>query len=102
MLGLMDAAFIGIDLAWRGEKNPSGGAVLRGDRRCARLIEVNASLDSCSAVLAYVENHATPSTIVAIDAPLVIPNEKGQRRCETLIGKHLPFLEPLVSSPSRR
>lgn len=88
MLGVIGAAFIGIDLAWRSEKNLSGGAVLRGDRRSARLIDVNASLASCSAVLAYIEDHAAPATIVAIDAPLVITNERGQRRCETLISKH--------------
>jgi predicted RNase H-like nuclease len=83
----MERTFIGIDLAWRSEKNPSGVAVLKGDRRCARLVEVNTSLVSCSAVLAYVENHATASTFVAIDAPLVIRNKAGQRHCETLIGR---------------
>jgi predicted RNase H-like nuclease len=82
----MDSVFIGIDLAWRGEKNPSGAAVLRGDRRRAQLVEVDASLVSCSMVLAYVEEHATASTFVAIDAPLVIGNQEGQRHCETLIG----------------
>jgi predicted RNase H-like nuclease len=81
------ATFIGIDLAWRPEKNPSGVAVLKGDRRCARLLDVNASLLSVSTVLTYVEEHATASTFVAIDAPLVIRNEAGQRPCETLIGE---------------
>ncbi len=84
----MDTAFIGIDLAWRNDKNPSGGAVLIGDRRCARLIDVNTSLRTFSAVHAYIEHHANVSTIVAIDAPLVITNRKGQRECETLVGKH--------------
>jgi predicted RNase H-like nuclease len=82
-----EAVFIGIDLAWRGEKNPSGGAVLKGDRQRAQLIEVTASLGSCSAALAYVEEHATASTFVAIDAPLIISNQEGQRHCETLISK---------------
>ena len=86
MLDFMDAAFIGIDLAWRGEKNPSGGAVLIGNRQGARLIKAPASLFSCSSVLTYIENHAMSSTIVAIDAPLVIRNPKGQRPCETLVG----------------
>jgi predicted RNase H-like nuclease len=84
---VIEATFIGIDLAWRSEKNPSGGAVLKGDRQCARLMDVTASLASCSAVLSYIENHATVSTCVAIDAPLIIPNKTGQRPCETLIGK---------------
>jgi predicted RNase H-like nuclease len=87
MLNVIEASFIGMDLAWRSEKNPSGGAVLKGDRRCARLMDVTASLASSSAVLSYIENHATASTCVAIDAPLFIRNQKGQRPCETLIGK---------------
>lgn len=86
MLSVGETAFIGIDLAWRGKK-PSGGAVLKGDRRCARLIEV-APLLSYAAVLAFLETHAKDPSVVAIDAPLVICNQTGQRRCETLIGKH--------------
>jgi predicted RNase H-like nuclease len=88
MLSVIEAAFIGIDLAWRSEKNPSGCAVLRGDRRGARLTDLTASLVSCPAVVSYIENHATASTFVAIDAPLIIPNKTGQRPCETLIGRH--------------
>jgi predicted RNase H-like nuclease len=87
MLRVIEATFMGIDLAWRSEKNPSGGAVLRGDRQCARLMDLTASLASCPAVLSYIENHATASTYVAIDAPLIIPNKTGQRPCETSIGK---------------
>jgi predicted RNase H-like nuclease len=84
---VIEATFIGIDLAWRSEKNPSGGAVLRGNRQCARLMDLTSSLASCQAVLSYTEKHATRSTCVAIDAPLIIPNKTGQRPCETLIGK---------------
>lgn len=83
----MEAVFIGIDLAWRGEKNPSGGAVLLGDRKRAQLVEVNPLLVSCAAVLAFIEGHATASTFIAIDAPPIISNSRGQRYCETLIGK---------------
>ena len=87
MLSVIEATFVGIDLAWRSDKNPSGGAVLRGNRQCARLIDITASLASSPAVLSYIENHATASVCVAIDAPLIIPNKTGQRPCETLIGK---------------
>jgi predicted RNase H-like nuclease len=87
MLGMTESVFIGIDLAWRGDKNPSGGAVLRGDRQSAQLVDVNSSLGSYSAVLSYINEHATASTFVAIDAPLIVNNRKGQRRCETLIGE---------------
>lgn len=87
MLSVIEATFIGIDLAWRSEKNPSGGAVLRGDRQSARLTDLTASLPSCQAVLSYIENHATGSTCVAIDAPLIMPNKTGQRPCESLISE---------------
>lgn len=81
------SVFIGIDLAWRGDKNPSGGAVLSGDRQRAQLVDVNSSIASCSAVLDYISHHATARTFVAIDAPLIINNQTGQRCCETLIGE---------------
>jgi predicted RNase H-like nuclease len=87
MLSVIEATFVGIDLAWRSDKNPSGGAVLRGNRQCARLMDITASLASSPAVLSYIENYATASVCLAIDAPLVIPNKTGQRPCETLIGK---------------
>lgn len=85
MPSMTESVFIGIDLAW-GETNPSGWAVLKGDQRCAELVEVN-TLPSCEAVLARLKDHATASIVVAIDAPLIISNEKGQRRCETEIGR---------------
>jgi predicted RNase H-like nuclease len=37
------ATFIGIDLAWKSQRNPTGAAVLRGDRAGARL-EIVATL----------------------------------------------------------
>jgi predicted RNase H-like nuclease len=83
----MSATFIGIDLAWRSERNPSGAAALTGDRSGARLIVVSPPLRSTDAVLAFVRVHATTETVLAVDAPLVIVNETGQRVCETLVGK---------------
>ena len=37
-------------------------------------------------VHAFIRRHATPSTVIAIDAPLMIPNPTGQRACETEVG----------------
>ncbi len=85
MLSVGEAAFIGIDLAWRDGKKPSGAAALKGDRQRARLVD--AALVPCADVLAYVERHTRGSTVVAIDAPLVIRNETGQRHCETLVSR---------------
>jgi predicted RNase H-like nuclease len=78
--------FIGIDLAWRSAKNPSGATVLRGDRSGAELMRTAEPLRGNEAVLAFVRNHATEHTVIAIDAPLIIANVGRQRRCETLVG----------------
>ena len=86
MPSVTETTFIGIDLAWRSEKNPSGGAVLKGDRQGAHLVDVTVSLAS-SQVLSYIENHMAASTYVAVDAPLIIANRTGQRSCETLISR---------------
>ena len=77
--------FIGIDLAWR-SRNPTGAAVLKGDRVGARL-EVVASLSPGDSISDFITSHSTDNTIVAIDAPLIIINQTGQRQCETEVGK---------------
>jgi predicted RNase H-like nuclease len=78
--------FIGIDLAWKSARNPTGAAVLNGDRLGARL-EVSSTLSPEASVADFISANATANTVVAIDAPLVIVNETGQRACETAIGK---------------
>lgn len=79
--------FIGIDLAWRSERNNTGIAVLCGDRGGAELIRVSDSICKIAAVREFVENHAGASTVIAIDAPLIIENTVGQRPCETAVGR---------------
>jgi predicted RNase H-like nuclease len=81
----MYTTFIGIDLAWR-SRNPTGAAVLKGDRSGARL-EVVTSLSPEHSVIDFIRAHVTDNTIVAIDAPLIIVNQTGQRQCETEVGK---------------
>lgn len=82
----MKTTFIGIDLAWKSARNPTGGAVLNGDRLGARL-EVLSTLSPDASVADFISANAAANTVVAIDAPLVIVNEVGQRACETAIGK---------------
>jgi predicted RNase H-like nuclease len=79
--------FIGIDLAWKSEHNPSGAVVLREQGAGAALVDVAPPLRSVDAVLAYVRDHEAPPCVLAIDAPLVIPNVSGQRACERLVGQ---------------
>jgi predicted RNase H-like nuclease len=84
---LTAATFIGIDLAWKSERNPTGAVVLRGDRSGARLKVVSPQLHSKTEVLEFVLAHATEETVLAIDAPLIILNRRGQRTCETEVSK---------------
>lgn len=81
------ATFIGVDLAWKGEANPSGLAVLRGDRSGAELHALLEPLPSWDHVFRNIIYYAGPATVVAIDAPLIIANLTGQRPCETLVGQ---------------
>ena len=73
--------FVGLDLAW-GEKNQSGIAAVDSD---GRLLHVGAAQDDeeiKAAIAPYVEGDC----IVAIDAPLIVPNSTGSRRCEKELG----------------
>jgi predicted RNase H-like nuclease len=79
--------FFGIDLAWQSERYNTGIAVLRGDRGCAELICVSDSICKIADVREFVESHSGASTIIAIDAPLIIKNTVGQRPCETAVGR---------------
>lgn len=72
--------FVGIDLAWS-PRNRSGAAVLSAD---GRLVHATASLGDDDEVSDYVAS-AIPTGVpglVAIDAPLAVPNETGSRRCD--------------------
>jgi predicted RNase H-like nuclease len=82
-----ESAFIGVDLAWRGGKRRSGVAVLKGDRRRAELNDI-AVLGAFEEIVNYIDRHSEETTFVAVDAPLVIVNEQGQRTCENQIGRH--------------
>ncbi|HEY7293802.1 MAG TPA: DUF429 domain-containing protein [Dehalococcoidia bacterium] len=73
--------FIGIDLAWS-PRNRSGAAVLRGDGSGGRLLDLSL-LGGDDEIVGYIERHTgTGPAIVAVDAPLCVPNESGRRACE--------------------
>jgi predicted RNase H-like nuclease len=83
---MCNATFIGIDLAWKSERNPTAAATLKGGSDGAELVSV-ATLRSVHEILQYVRAQTTDHTVIAIDAPLIITNETGQRLCETAIGR---------------
>ena len=70
--------FIGIDLAWS-PRNPTGAAVLRGDAGGADLTDYDLLGDD-AAIIEYIAQHTGEGpAIVAVDAPLWVPNETGPR-----------------------
>jgi histidinol-phosphate phosphatase family protein len=72
--------FVGIDLAWS-PRNPSGGAVVASE---GKLLCATASLGGDDEILEFIVS-AVPAGlpgVVAIDAPLAVPNDTGGRPCD--------------------
>ncbi len=76
------ATFIGIDLAWQSERNTTGVAVFRGDPDGASLVTHVPAAESREEIVGVIRKHETAATVIAIDAPLIVPNQTGQRPCE--------------------
>ena len=74
--------FIGIDLAWAVDRNHAGAVVLRGDERGARFVTAAKSVKALTGVVEFVQKHDSESTVVAVDAPLIVNNTTGSRECE--------------------
>lgn len=72
-------SFIGIDLAWS-ERNFSGGAVIRD----GRLVAHTGTLASTGEIVDFIGAHLSQrqGTVVAVDAPLRVPNQTGSRVCD--------------------
>lgn len=93
--------FIGLDLAWS-PRNPTGAAVIVGDARGGTLADV-ALLRDDGEIVAYVERHAgTGPALVAIDAPLWVPNETGRRPAEAAIAQAFRRYEAGAHPANRR
>lgn len=88
--------FIGLDLAWS-STNPSGVAVLEGDRNAAQLVHWGLLGDDRE-VLAFLDGHSAGPTIIAVDAPLTVPNRTGKRPGEAqlspVFGRHQANAHP--------
>ncbi|GAA3612597.1 bifunctional ribonuclease/(p)ppGpp synthase [Kineosporia mesophila] len=74
--------FVGLDLAW-GERKPTGLAVL--DQEGA-LLHVSAA-QSDEDILAALAPYTAGDCVVAIDAPLIVRNETGNRPAEAALNK---------------
>jgi predicted RNase H-like nuclease len=77
---------IGIDLAWQSERNTTALAVGELHDGCLRITKIYDSLASLNDVTGVIESLDDVSG-VAIDAPLIIENNSGQRDCERALSK---------------
>jgi predicted RNase H-like nuclease len=70
---------IGLDLAWS-SRNRTGGAVLRE----GHLVAYSGVLTDDAALLSFVAEHLgdANAAVIAIDAPLRVPNHSGRRACD--------------------
>lgn len=80
--------YLGVDLAWgsgsaRRPANETGLAAI-DDRGVVLAAGWARGVDEVAEWVAYL---AEPGMVVAIDAPLVVHNQTGQRRCETEVGQ---------------
>jgi predicted RNase H-like nuclease len=73
----------GIDLAWS-DRNRTGAAVIDG---AGRLLDEEL-LGNDDEVVAWIEGHLAGAAVIAVDAPLLVPNENGARDCEREIASH--------------
>lgn len=78
--------FVGVDLAWS-ERNTSGGVVLRETAPGrAEAATWETALGSDEKIVHFVAEAAGDEpAVVAVDAPLVVPNEWGARPCDRLV-----------------
>lgn len=74
--------FVGVDLAW-GDTRPTGLAVLDGDGRLLHVSAARTDDEVVAALAPYVEG----TCLVAVDAPLVVVNETGNRPAEAMLNK---------------
>jgi predicted nuclease with RNAse H fold len=94
--------FVGLDLAWGSRDaartpRPSGLAVV--DRQ-GRLIQVR-SVVTDGAITEAIAPHLEPRCVVAIDAPLKITNQDGNRLAEAQLNKVFNHSTPARIRPTR-
>jgi predicted RNase H-like nuclease len=71
----------GVDLAWQSQKNASGVCIGKTSNDVVRVTEIYPAIYGVTGVL-EVLLRTSDLYGVAIDAPLIIENQSGQRHCE--------------------
>ncbi|WP_193113213.1 DUF429 domain-containing protein [Sulfurimonas marina] len=81
----MNSIYVGIDLAW-GEKNLSGFCVAKPQGKKLKIIELKL-LKSIDEIIQAILQYKDHKIYVGVDAPLVVPNETGNREIEKNFNK---------------
>lgn len=74
--------FIGVDLAW-GQRSPTGVAAVDADGSLCHVAVAGSDDD----VLTQLQPYVAGECVVAIDAPLVVTNPRGNRPCEAALNR---------------
>jgi predicted RNase H-like nuclease len=99
--GYVAITCIGLDLAWSA-RNLTGAATIRGNASGGTLID-SAVLHTDDDIVAYVLAHAATDTVlVAVDAPLRVPNHTGRRTAEAEIQACLGAYDAAAYPANRR
>lgn len=77
--------YIGIDLAWT-TKNETGMCVLDGN---GEILHLSSEVYSNEEIFHLIKDYYQHPTVVAIDAPIVVPNEVGSRPAESALARQL-------------
>jgi putative endonuclease len=80
-----ESLYIGIDLAW-GEKNPSGFCIAKKQKNKLKIVDAKL-LYSIDEIIDEILKHKDHKLYVGVDAPLVVPNESGNREIEKEFNK---------------
>jgi predicted RNase H-like nuclease len=78
--------FVGIDLAWS-ERNNSGIAIINGNKRAGKLTYAGIAVSDKEIVDLVSDYTKGNDALIAIDAPLIVPNKTGRRKAEALVGE---------------
>jgi len=81
----LNKIFIGIDLAW-GEKNFSGFSALQEGKKKLKILD-SKLLKSIDEIIIEIQKYEQHQIYIGVDAPLVIPNETGNRDVEKHFNK---------------
>ncbi|HAZ27786.1 TPA: DUF429 domain-containing protein [Candidatus Acetothermia bacterium] len=102
MPNMYDVRFVGLDLAWS-PRNTSGAVVLDWDGAIARPVAWDDALTDDAAIVAFVaRTTGAGPALVAVDAPLVVPNETGSRPCDRAVSSAYGHAEAGARPVSRR